>query len=91
MNPDSSQIALGSDRPTAEQLRAELERVTGKRRGRGFLRFLLVLLLLIGILAAAASVFLSSGWSAVRATASKCWMTGRYASTASVSPNPGLF
>ena len=53
MNPDSSQIAPGSDRPTAEQLRAELERITGKRRGRGFLRFLLVLLLLIAILLAA--------------------------------------
>ena len=53
MNPDSSQMTPGSDRPTAEQLRAELERITGKRRGRGFLRFLLVLLLLIAILAAA--------------------------------------
>ena len=31
MNPDSSQMTPGSDRPTAEQLRAELERITGKR------------------------------------------------------------
>lgn len=53
MNPDSSQMTPGGDRPTAEQLRAELERITGKRRGRGFLRFLLILLLLIAILAAA--------------------------------------
>ena len=53
MNPDSTEMMLGGDRPTAEQLRAELDRITQKRRGRGFLRFLLILILLIAILTAA--------------------------------------
>jgi signal peptidase I len=53
MNPDTTPMVPDSDRPTAEQLRAELDRITRKSHGRGFLRFLLILLLLIAILAAA--------------------------------------
>ena len=53
MNPDSTEMLPGGDRPTAEQLRAELDRITPTRRGRGFLRFLLILILLIAVLAAA--------------------------------------
>ena len=53
MNPDSTEMMPGGDRPTAEQLRAELDRITRKRPGRGFLRFLLILILLIAVLAAA--------------------------------------
>ena len=55
MNPDSNSLP-SVDRPTAEQLRAELDRISGKGRkggGRGFLRFLLILILLLAVLTAA--------------------------------------
>ena len=56
MSPDPGSIVSSADRPTAEQLRAELDRISGKGKkggGRGFLRFLLVLILLVAVLAAA--------------------------------------
>ena len=56
MNSDPSPLVSSADRPTAEQLRAELDRISGKGKkggGRGFLRFLLVLILLVAVLAAA--------------------------------------
>lgn len=67
MNPDQMPPS-GSDRPTIEQLRAELTRISGggsrkepggssgksRKKGRGFLRFLLILLLIAALLAAAA-------------------------------------
>ncbi len=68
MNPEQLPSSA-SDRPTIEQLRAELERVSGGRKKRneaeeppekkpkkrhGFLRFLLILLLILALLAAAA-------------------------------------
>lgn len=53
MNPDLRPEVTEADRPTAEQLRAELERISGKRSRHGFAYFLLVLLFLLALLVAA--------------------------------------
>ena len=91
MNPDQMPPS-GSDRPTIEQLRAELTRISGggsrkgpggpsgksRKKGRGFLRFLLILLLIAALLAAAVILlfpaFVVYGSSMVPALLSICFI-----------------
>ena len=53
MNSDSTSLVPLGDRPTSDQLRAELERISRKRKGNGFFRFLLILVLVLALLVAA--------------------------------------